>query len=99
MFVADGVLTYLPEDGVTRTLSRIAERFAGETHAGAAGSWGAFIAFDTYTKAMLQRQHKAAGRRGMAARRAWGCDDPRAFERAGLPLLGTAVTLSLFQAG
>jgi O-methyltransferase involved in polyketide biosynthesis len=119
MFVADGVLTYLPEDEVTRTLSRIAERFSS-----------GMVAFDTYTQAMLARQHKAAARRGMAARWAWGCDDPRAFERAGLrltesatitrlprglrsglparyryllplanPLLGSAVTLSLFQAG
>jgi O-methyltransferase involved in polyketide biosynthesis len=123
-FVADGVLIYLPEDGVTQTVSRIAERFA----AGPGGRTS--VAFDTYTKAMLERQHKIAARRGMAARWAWGCDDPREFERTGLrltesatitrlprglrpelparyryllplanPLLGTVVTLSLFQAG
>ena len=91
---------------------------------------GATIAFDTYTHAMLERQHKTAARRGMAARWAWACDDPRTLERFGLrsmesaritrvprglrrelparyryllpladPLLGTVVTLSLFQAG
>lgn len=81
LFVADGVLIYLPEDGVTRTLSRIAERFR---------DGGVMVAFDTYTKAMLERQHKAAARRGMAARWAWGCDDPRAFERAGLRLVESA---------
>ena len=79
LFVAEGVLTYLPEDGVTRTLTRIGERFPG-----------AMIAFDTYTKAMLRRQHKEAARRGMAARWAWGCDDPRQFERTGLRLTETA---------
>ena len=118
LFVADGVLTYLPADGVASTLSRIAT------------GGGATIAFDTYTHAMLERQHKTAARRGMAARWAWACDDPRTLERLGLrlmesaritrvprglrrelparyryllpladPLLGTVVTLSLFQAG
>jgi hypothetical protein len=79
---------------------------------------------------MLERQHKMAARRGMAARWAWACDDPRTLERLGLrltesaritrlprglrrelparfryllpladPVLGPAVTLSLFQAG
>jgi O-methyltransferase involved in polyketide biosynthesis len=119
LFIADGVLTYLPEDEVTRALSRVATRFPGT-----------MIAFDTYTHAMLERQHKTAARRGMAARWAWACDDPRTLERLGLrltesaritrlprglrrelparyryllpladPLLGTVVTLSLFQAG
>jgi hypothetical protein len=104
LFIAEGVLVYLPEDDVTRTLSRISERFAAGSggddppeppREGAAGSGGddppeppreggVMIAFDTYTKAMLQRQHKTAARRGMAARWAWGCDDPREFERTGL---------------
>jgi hypothetical protein len=35
---------------------------------------------------MFDRQHKEAARRGMAARWAWACDDPRAFERLGLRL-------------
>jgi O-methyltransferase involved in polyketide biosynthesis len=136
LFVAEGVLVYLPEDDVTRTLSRISARFAGDVGSGGDDppepprKGGVMIAFDSYTKAMLERQHKTAARRGMAARWAWGCDDPRAFERAGLrltesatitrfppglraelparyryllplanPLLGTVVTVSLFQAG
>jgi len=57
--------------------------------------WMDVVAFDTYTKAMLERQHKAAARRGMAARWAWGCDDPRAFERAGLRLTESATITRL----
>ncbi|WP_037568718.1 class I SAM-dependent methyltransferase [Phaeacidiphilus oryzae] len=75
-FVADGVLVYLPEPEVTVALARLARRFPG-----------ARIAFDTYTRASVERQHKAAERRGIAARWAWACDDPRALGPLGLTVL------------
>jgi O-methyltransferase involved in polyketide biosynthesis len=78
-FVADGVLEYLSEDDVTSTLAHLAERFPGAT-----------LAFDTVSKAMLRQQHKLADRRGMAARWAWACDDPRSLERFGLRLMESA---------
>jgi O-methyltransferase involved in polyketide biosynthesis len=78
-FVSDGVLAYLTEDEVTATLTRIAGRFPG-----------ALIAFDTYSSATLRQQHKLAARRGMPARWAWACDDPRSLERLGLRLVESA---------
>lgn len=118
-FVSDGVLVYLDTEAVTRTLARIARRFPG-----------ALLAFDTYFQRMMASQHKMAAKRGMAARWAWACDDPRSLERLGLtiaestaitrppaglraelparyryllpladPVLGKAVTLTLFRAG
>lgn len=80
-FVADGVLVYLPERSMSEALARIARRFPG-----------ARIAFDTYSKQMLDRQHQLAAKRDMA-RWAWACDDPRSLERNGLRLAETA-TLS-----
>ncbi|HEY3754254.1 MAG TPA: class I SAM-dependent methyltransferase [Pseudonocardiaceae bacterium] len=65
-FVAEGVLVYLPEDDVLRTLGGIATRFPG-----------AFVALDTYRKRMVEQQHKMADRRNMQARWAWGVDEPR----------------------
>ncbi len=76
--VSEGVLVYLPEAAVSRTLTRIAERFPG-----------ALLAFDTYSSVTLRQQHKLAARRGMAARWAWACDDPRSLERPGLRLVET----------
>jgi O-methyltransferase involved in polyketide biosynthesis len=78
-FVSEGVLVYLRQEDVARTLSRIARRFPG-----------ARVAFDTYSKAMFDRQHKEAARRRMPARWAWACDDPRSFERLGLRLTESA---------
>lgn len=78
-FVADGVLVYLPEDEVTRLLSRIAGRFPG-----------AWLALDTYSGQMMRRQHQMAARRGIAARWAWACDDPRSLEHLGLRLVESA---------
>ena len=78
-FVAEGVLVYLPEDDVMRTLARIARRFPG-----------AMLAFDTYTRQTFNQQHKTAARRGLAARWAWACVDPRSLERSGLTLVETA---------
>ena len=72
-FVAEGVLVYLPEDQVMAMLARIAERFPG-----------ALIALDTYPKQTFERQHRLAAKKGMDARWAWACDDPRSLERFGL---------------
>ncbi len=71
-FLADGVLPYLTEEDVTRTLAGLAEQFPG-----------ALIAFDTYSQQMMAREHKLAARRGVA-RWQWACDDPRSLERLGL---------------
>ena len=78
-FVSDGVLTYLATGDVTGVLARIAGRFPG-----------AMLAFDTYSSAMLRQQHKLAARKGMPARWAWACDDPRSLERLGLRLVESA---------
>ncbi len=78
-FVADGVLVYLPEEQVMATLARIAARFPG-----------ALIALDTYPKRTFEQQHKLAARKGMDARWAWSCDDPRSMERFGLEVRQSA---------
>ena len=78
-FVADGVLAYLPEDQVTATLGRIAARFPGS-----------LVALDTYPKQTFDRQHQLAARRGIDARWAWACDDPRSLERSGLEVRESA---------
>ena len=78
-FVSEGVLLYLEKDAVLRTLARITERFPG-----------ALLAFDTCSQVTLAQQHKLAARRGMAARWAWACDDPRSLERPGLRLVESA---------
>ena len=77
-FVSDGVLAYLAEDDVTRTLAGIAEHFPG-----------ALIAIDTYSQQMLEREHRLAARRGIA-RWQWACDDPRSLERLGMRVVETA---------
>ncbi|HEY2522842.1 MAG TPA: class I SAM-dependent methyltransferase [Streptosporangiaceae bacterium] len=74
-FLADGVLPYLTEEDVSRTLANLAEQFPG-----------ALIAFDTYSEQMLAREHKLAARRGVA-RWQWACDDPRTLERLGLRVI------------
>ena len=78
-FVADGVLVYLPEEQVTATLARIAERFPG-----------ALIALDTYPKRTFDQQHRLAAKKDMDARWAWPCDDPRLLERLGLEVMESA---------
>jgi O-methyltransferase involved in polyketide biosynthesis len=77
-FVSDGVLTYLAEDDVTRTLATIAGQFPG-----------ALVAIDTYSQQMLEREHRLAARRGIA-RWQWACDDPRSLERLGMRVVETA---------
>jgi O-methyltransferase involved in polyketide biosynthesis len=78
-FVAEGVLVYLPEDQVTAALSRIARRFPG-----------AMVALDTYPRRSFEHQYRMAARKGMAARWAWACDDPRSLERLGLEVRQSA---------
>jgi O-methyltransferase involved in polyketide biosynthesis len=72
-FVSDGVLVYLEEDAVKGALARIASRFGGS-----------LVAFDTYGKRTYEQQRAIAARRGMAARWAWWCDDPRSLQAVGL---------------
>ena len=78
-FVADGVLTYLPEEQVTAALARLAARFPG-----------ALIAFDTYPRATYERQHKLAARKNMQAPWQWAVDDPRTLEHLGLRVVESA---------
>ena len=74
--VTDGVLAYLTEEQVTTLLTRIARHFPG-----------AFIALDTFPQRTLDQQHALAARRGIPARFAWACDDPRSLERLGLRVI------------
>jgi O-methyltransferase involved in polyketide biosynthesis len=78
-FVAEGVLVYLPEDQVMTALARIAARFPG-----------ALIVLDTYPKRTFDQQHKLVARKGIEARWAWACDDPRSLERFGLEVRQSA---------
>jgi O-methyltransferase involved in polyketide biosynthesis len=75
-FVADGVLVYLEEDSVKGALARIVTRFGGS-----------LLAFDTYARRTYEQQHATAARRGMAARWAWWCDDPRSLAGNGLDVI------------
>jgi O-methyltransferase involved in polyketide biosynthesis len=76
-FAADGVLVYLSQ--APEVLARIGTRFPG-----------ALIAIDTYDRRMLERQHRMAARKNMAARWAWSCDDPRSLESLGLDVVEQA---------
>jgi O-methyltransferase involved in polyketide biosynthesis len=77
-FVSDGVLAYLTETQVMRTLAGLAEHFPGT-----------LIALDSYSQQMMAREHKLAARREIA-RWQWGCDDPRSLERLGMRVVETA---------
>ena len=79
LFAAEGVLVYLPEEQVMAALARLAGRFPG-----------ALIALDTYPKQTFDLQHRLAARKGMDARWAWACDDPRTLERYGLEVVESA---------
>jgi len=72
-FAADGVLVYLTEEQVTTLLTRIKNHFPN-----------ARIALDTFPRRTVGQQRKLAARRGIPARFAWACDDPRSLERLGL---------------
>ena len=79
-FAAEGVFVYLAR--APEAIARLAERFGG-----------AFLAIDTYSHRMLERQHQMAAKKNMAARWAWACDDPRSLESLGLDVVQeTAVT-------
>lgn len=75
-FVSEGVLVYLGEDDVAGAVTRIATRFGGS-----------LLAFDTYGRRAYEQQHATAARRGMAAKWAWWCDDPRSLQRLGLEMV------------
>jgi O-methyltransferase involved in polyketide biosynthesis len=82
-FVTEGVLVYLPEEEVTRTLAALAQRFPN-----------ALIALDTYTRRAGRRRSDAIAKRDTApAPWAWACDDPRSLERLGMRVTESA-TLS-----
>ena len=78
-FACEGVLPYVPEADVTRTLARIAGRFPG-----------ALIALDTFPRRTYDQQHKLAARRGIEATWQWWCDDPASLEQHGLKLVESA---------
>ncbi len=83
LFVAEGVLVYLPEDDVLRALRGIAGRFPG-----------ALVAFDNYSSRSMAQQHKMATRRGMDARWAWSSDHPRELgARIGMRLVDSTTPL------
>lgn len=75
-FVAEGVLVYLPEDGVRRALSRIAQRFPGSS-----------IALDTYGHRLMRTQHRRADQGEVDAKWQWACDDPGELVSLGLRLV------------
>lgn len=78
-FVSEGVLVYLDKDAVTRSLSRIAERFPGSD-----------IAFDVYSRVTYGGQRVLAAGRGVDVGWKWACDDPRKLAIPGLTLTETA---------
>src|SRR6185437_1910941 len=51
---------------------------------------GAQIVLDTYPKRTFDQQHKLVARKGIEARWAWACDDPRSLERLGLEVRQSA---------
>jgi O-methyltransferase involved in polyketide biosynthesis len=78
-FIAEGVLVYLPEDQVMAALARVAARFPG-----------ALVALDTYPRRTFEQQRRLAARKGIDARWAWACDDPRSLEQSGLEVRQSA---------
>jgi O-methyltransferase involved in polyketide biosynthesis len=72
-FITEGVLVYLPEEGVRSALSRIAQRFPGSS-----------IALDTYGHRMMRYQHRRAEQGDVDAKWGWACDNPRSLESLGL---------------
>jgi O-methyltransferase involved in polyketide biosynthesis len=77
LFSAEGVLVYLAQ--APQVIARIAGEFPG-----------ALIAVDTYSQRTLEQQHKMAAKKGMEARWAWSCDDPRTLESLGLDVVQEA---------
>jgi hypothetical protein len=52
------------------------------------------VRLGAYSRRSFQHQYRLAARKGMDARWAWACDDPRSLEPFGLKLM----TLTLFRA-
>jgi len=77
LFSAEGVLVYLAQ--APQVIARIAGEFPG-----------ALIAVDTYSQRTLEQQHKMAAKKGMEARWAWSCDNPRTLESLGLDVVQEA---------
>ncbi|MDG3015782.1 class I SAM-dependent methyltransferase [Speluncibacter jeojiensis] len=81
LFVAEGVLVYLPEDRVRRTLSVLSRRFPG-----------AVLAADLYTRDEVRRQHRRAARNNLEVPWSWACDDPAELRESGwCPLESTTI--------
>jgi O-methyltransferase involved in polyketide biosynthesis len=79
LFVAEGVLLYLPEDQVEQTLVRIAGRFPG-----------AFFVLDTYPRKTLEWLRRMTEKRNVPARFGWACEDPGDLRRLGLRAVESA---------
>jgi O-methyltransferase involved in polyketide biosynthesis len=77
-FAADGVLAYLTEEQVAAFLTSVKNHFPN-----------ALIALDTFPQRTVDQQRKLAARRGIPARWAWACEDPRSLERLGLRVVET----------
>ena len=69
-FVAEAVFIYLPEQDVKAALAQIAGNFPRAT-----------IAFDTAGRWGIDHENRDHARRGIGARFAWACEDPREIER------------------
>lgn len=72
LFVAEGVLVYLPADRVRNALSALAERFPGS-----------ILAADLYTSEEVRRQHRRAARGDLEVPWSWACDDPAELNEMG----------------
>jgi O-methyltransferase involved in polyketide biosynthesis len=74
-FLADGVLAYLNEPDVHRTLAAIVDRFPGS-----------LLAFDTCGQKVISGQDRHDSLSKMTARMRWACDTPRHLDQVGLTL-------------
>ena len=75
LFLADGVLTYLDESDVHRTLAAIVDRFPGS-----------LLAFDTCGQKMIADQDRHDSLSKTTARMRWAGKTPRHLDRVGLTL-------------
>lgn len=78
VFVSEGVLAYLPREGVDTALAKIVGRFPG-----------AAIVFDSYNRRTLRGMNRQADKGRIDVRLAWSCEDPREFESLGMTLLNS----------
>jgi O-methyltransferase involved in polyketide biosynthesis len=82
LFVAEGVLLYLQEENAEKALGLVTDNFPG-----------AFIAFDTAGRWLVDHQDDPGLKKNLSASFAWACDDPRELERPGLRLLESRTLL------